>query len=125
MTRRPNRWIELASLAAPLMTGCAVTASTSSQSAPSPVVSAAASGTIVSFRQGIAPGHAANSSATIKAVRGSTVLADISAQVTMRVSFPVPPGPFTVTVDGVDPMTGTSGSSGTQSGSSGTGCPLA
>jgi len=107
------------------MTGCATTPSTPAQSAPSLVVSSAASGTIVSFCQGISPAHAANTPVSIKAVRGSTVLANVSAQVTMRVSFPVPPGPFTVTVDGVSAMTGTAGTSGTQSGSAGTGCPPA
>ena len=73
--------------------------------------------------QGFAPGHPADSTVSIKAVRGSTVLADALADVTIRVSFPVSPGPFTVTVDGVAVMTGTASSFGTQSGSAGTGCP--
>jgi hypothetical protein len=125
MTRRFAQWIGVAALSAPLITGCSATASTSSQGVPSPVVSTATAGTIVSFCQGVDPGHPANAPVSIKALRGSTMLADISAQVGMRVSFPVTPGQFTVTVNGVTAMSGTAGTSGSTSGSAGTGCPRA
>lgn len=125
MTRRFAWWFSVAALSVPLITGCSVAASTSSQGVPTPVLSTSAAGTIVSFCQGVAPGYAANSPVSIKALRGSTVLADISAQVGMRVSFPVTPGPFTVTVNGVPAMSGTAGTSGSSSGSAGAGCPSA
>jgi hypothetical protein len=77
----------------------------------------------VSFCVGMSPKHPTGSTVTVRFMRGPLALGEPVIEVPMRVSVQVPAGTFTVVVDGLAQMAGSTVPGGMVMGSMGQGCP--
>ena len=109
------------------LAGCTSSQVPSAQSSGSPTVAvrptAKPSMGTISFCVGTSASHPANSTVLVHFMRGSAVLGAPSIQVPMRISVQASPGPFSVVVDGVAQLTGTTNAKDIASGSMGKDCP--
>jgi len=109
------------------LAGCTSTVpagpSVTSTPSPTPRPSQTVRLSTVSFCVGTSPKHSSGSTVMVRFMRGSVALGEPLIEVPMRVSIQIPAGPFTVVVDGVRQLAGSSVPGETVMGSTGLDCP--